>query len=249
MEFVNIQKNDSLAIIRLERGKVHALNDQVIKELQETLQQMENDNSISAIILTGTGKFFSFGFDIPGFMDYSPEAFTGFVTRFTDLYTYMFLYPKPIIAAINGHAIAGGCMLVTAADYRIMVTGKSKISLNEITFGALVFAGSVEMLKFCAGERNAELILASGDMYSAEEAQKMGLIDRVTAEDELMKEAQKTALAYAAKEFPAFTGIKRLLRKPVAERMIALEKESIREFIKVWYLPATREYLRKIEIH
>ncbi len=249
MDFINIQKDGNLAIIRLERGKVHALNDQVVKELHDTFKDMEHDDSVRAIILTGTGKFFSFGFDIPGFMNHSPEAFTGFVTRFTDLCTYMFLYPKPIIAAINGHVIAGGCILTTAADYRIMVTGKSKISLNEITFGSSIFASSVDMLKFCVGHRNAELILTTGNMYSAEDAHRMGLVDRVTSDENLMEESKKVALNYATKEPPAFTSLKMLSRKPVAEIMIAREREAIREFVKIWYSPATRAYLKKVTIH
>jgi enoyl-CoA hydratase/carnithine racemase len=248
MDFVHVDKDADLAVIRLERGKVHALNDQVIEEVHETFTALENDDSVKAVILTGTGKFFSFGFDIPGFMNHSPEAFTTFVTRFTKLYTYMFLYPKPVVAAINGHCIAGGCILATAADYRIMVSGKARIALNEVTFGSSIFAGSIEMLKFCAGSRHAELILTSGHMYSAEEAVNMNLVDLATSDDNLMDEAKRVAREYAAKENSAFVSLKNMLRKPVAEKMVAREGESIREFIKIWYLPATREYLKKIEI-
>lgn len=248
MEFVHVEMNEALATVRMERGKVHALNDQVIDELSQTFRELEKDEKTKAVILTGTGKFFSFGFDIPGFMDYSPEAFTRYVTNFTGFCTYLFLYPKPVIAAINGHAIAGGCILATAADYRVMVSGRAKISLNEITFGSSIFAGSVEMLKFCVGRRNAELVLTTGDMFSAEEARTIRLIDLVTTEPELMENARRIALDYAAKENPAFDSLKKLSRRPVADKIMAREPESIREFVKIWYSPATRGYLKKIEI-
>jgi enoyl-CoA hydratase/carnithine racemase len=248
MDFVNTTKDNNLAIVRLERGKVHALNDQVVEELHETFNNLVNDDTVKAVILTGTGKFFSFGFDIPGFMDHTPDEFTRFVTRFTDLATYMFLYPRPIIAAINGHAIAGGCILTLTADYRIMIAGKAKISLNEITFGSSIFAGSVEMLKASVGHRNAERILITGDMYSAEEAHEMGLVDQVTSDDKLMDDAKAIALKYSKKEKPAYVSLKNLLRKPVADDIIAREPDSIREFIKIWYSDRTREYLKNVKI-
>jgi len=248
MEFVNVDIKDTLATVRLERGKVHAINDQVVDELSQAFKKLEMDDSVKAVILTGTGKFFSFGFDIPGFIDYSPEAFTRFVTNFTGFCSYLFMYPKPIIAAINGHAIAGGCILTTAADYRVMVSGKAKISLNEITFGSSIFAGSVEMLKFCVGRRNAELILTTGAMFSAEEARSIRLVDLVTTESKLMENARRIAHDYAAKEGPAFESLKKLSRRPVAEKIFAREPEAIREFVKIWYSQATRKNLEKIEI-
>ena len=146
MSFVCVSTDGGLATVTLSRGKVNALNEPMIEQISGGLEGLENDDAVKAIILTGQGKFFSFGFDIPGFLSYSRDAFTRFVTKFTNLYTYMFLFPKPIVAAVNGHAIAGGCMLATACDHRIMVSGRARISLNEIGFGSSVFAGSVEML-------------------------------------------------------------------------------------------------------
>lgn len=116
---------------------------------------MEADHNLKAVILTGTGRLFSFGFDIPEFLSFSKEAFSDYLTGFTDLYTYLFSYPKPVVAALNGHTIAGGCMLALACDHRVMAAGKGKISLNEIAFGASVFAGYTEMLRFWVGSATA----------------------------------------------------------------------------------------------
>ncbi len=132
--------------------------------------------------------------DIPQIIPYSKEACYDFLIKFTELYTYMFGYPKPLIAALNGHTIAGGCMLAIACDQRIMVSGKAKISLNEIGFGSSVFAGSVEMLRFLVGSRYTSAVLVSGAMYSAEEAASMGLVDQITTEDKLITLAESKAL-------------------------------------------------------
>jgi enoyl-CoA hydratase/carnithine racemase len=130
-----------------------------------------------------------------------------------------------------------------------MVTGKAKISLNEITFGSAVLAGSVEMLKYCVGSRNSQSILYSGAMYSAEEACQLGLVDQVSSEDALTEDARKVAQELAQKDSLAFRGIKHLLRKPAAEQMIKREKHAILEFVDIWYSEQTWENLKAIKIH
>src|SRR5512133_1084020 len=156
MEFVSLSTSQQMAEICLKRGKVNALNEQTIDEIGSSLHRAADDPEVRAVILTGDGPFFSFGFDIPQFLGYSKESFSNFLEKFTTLYAYVFTYPKPVIAALNGHTIAGGCMLALACDFRIMAAGRAKISLNEITFGASVFAGSVAMLKFLVGGKNAQ---------------------------------------------------------------------------------------------
>ena len=222
MDFISVLKNDGIASITLNRGKVNALNEIIVEQLNDCFTELETDRETGSIILTGQGKFFTFGFDIPEFLNYPKDDFVRYLTKFTNLYTRIFLFPKPIVAALNGHTVAGGCMLATACDYRIMVSDKSKISLNEIDFGSSIFAGCVEMLGFCAGWKNAETILYSGGMYSADEALGLGLINMVSSMDDLINEAESKAHDLGQKGNIPFRSIKRLLRKPVAERMIQL---------------------------
>jgi enoyl-CoA hydratase len=247
MEHVKITHTPPVALVTLSRGKVNALNDAVIEELSRGFEEIQADSNVRAVILTGEGRFFSFGFDIPGFLPYSKEEFTRYLEKFTGLYTSLYLHPKPVVAALNGHAIAGGCMLASACDRRVMASGHAKISLNEVTFGASVFAGSVEMLRACVGSRNAERMLYSGAMYTAEEAAELGLVDRVTSPEHLMEAAMEEARGLAW-DGPAFRSLKGLLRGPIADRMRQREADSIREFVDIWYSAPTREKLKKIEI-
>ena len=249
MSFVHVSKDGEIATVTLSRGKVNALNEPMVEEITKSFADLATDNEVRSIIFTGSGKFFSFGFDVPEFLNYSKSDFIRFFEKFTNLYTYLFLFPKPIVAALNGHAIAGGCMLATACDLRLMVTGKAKISLNEITFGAPVPAGSVEMLRYCVGTSNAQSILYSGAMYSAEEAFQLGLVDQVSTEDNLAEDARNIAQELAQKDSFAFRSIKHLLRKPVAEEMIKREKNAILEFVDIWYSEQTRENLKEIGIY
>ena len=127
MSFILQNRREEIASLILARGKVNALNMELLKELRENLMQLAEDPKIKAVIVTGQGKFFSFGFDIPEFLTRPREEFVDFLKEFTSLYAYLYQYPKAVIAALNGHAVAGGCMLATACDYRLMVPGKARI--------------------------------------------------------------------------------------------------------------------------
>ena len=249
MSFMHVSKDGEIATATLSRGKVNALNEPMVEELTKSFEDLAIDNAVKSIIFTGTGKFFSFGFDVPEFLSYPKDDFVRYLEKFTKLYTDVFLFPKPVVAALNGHTIAGGCMLATACDFRLMVTGKARISLNEITFGAPVPAGSVEMLRYCVGSRHAQSILYSGAMYSAEQAFELGLVDQVSSEDALAEDARKVAQELAQKDSSAFRTTKHLLRKPVAEQMIKREKDAILEFVDIWYSEQTWENLKEIKIY
>ena len=100
-------------------------------ELRHVFDELAEDPAVRAVVLSGRGSFFSFGWDVPEFLSWPRERFTGFLESFTTLYLSMFQFPKPLVCAINGHAIAGGCMLAMACDERLMVTGRARIALTK----------------------------------------------------------------------------------------------------------------------
>jgi 3,2-trans-enoyl-CoA isomerase len=248
MDFMEVSRRDGIAEVALRRGKVNAIHEPMIRELRQCLEQLAGDAEAKAVTLTSRGPFFSFGFDIPELLKLQKPAFLGFTRSFAELYTYLFAYPKPLVAALNGHAIAGGCMLALACDRRLMVSGKARISLNEITFGSSLFAGSVRMLSFVVGERSAQTIACEGAMYSAEEAQRLGLVDEVCAPEALAADAEKAARRLAERDPAAYRSIKGLLRGPIAKEMAAAEPRSLFEFAEIWYSPSTWKNLQAITI-
>jgi len=248
MRHVSVSIEGGVAVVVLCRGKVNAIDEPTIDELKDCFRELGADEGARAVVFSGEGKFFSFGFDIPGFLGHSKPEFSRFLTKFTDLYTYLFTYPKPVVAALNGHTVAGGLMLALACDRRFMTAGKGKVALNELAFGSSVFAGSVEMLRFAVGNRNAEEVLYTGAMYFPEEALRLGLVDEVCPGEELLGKAMAAARDLGGKSQPAFQSIKRLMRDPVAERMRFRESASIEEFVDIWYSEATWRNLQEIRI-
>lgn len=248
MTFVHMEARDGIATVRLERGKVNALNEQVVDELSSCLRQLETDPAVRGVLLTGTGKFFSFGFDIPAFIGTPKEEFSAYLRKFTGLYRELFAHPRPVVAALNGHAVAGGCMLASACDARVMVKENARIGLNEIGFGSSLFAGSLEVLRFWVGDRRAQEVVYGGELYGAEQALSLGLVDATVGAAELLDESRRRLEALAAKPSAAFRSIKRALRQPVLEAMQRREEASIREFVDIWYSAETRAELEKIKI-
>jgi len=248
MDIINVSNHNEVTTVTLVRGKVHALNEASLDRLLVCLEEIRHDPGTRIVVLTGEGSFFSFGLDVPEIYEYSENDCARFLGKFTRLYTELYAFAKPVIAAINGHAIAGGCMLTNTCDYRVMVTGKARISLNEVTFGSSIFAGSVEILRGLVGTRHAETIAFTGRMFSAEEAAALGLVDKAVPPNLLAPTVVEVSENYKAIDLRAFAAIKRLTREPILEQIQRREQQSIQRFIDLWYSPETREKLKGIQI-
>jgi len=248
VSLIDIKIDEKIATITLNRPKVNALNEPLVDEIRAAFDDVENNDDVNAVILTGKGSFFSFGFDVPGFMSYPKDSFERYVLRYSELIKKIFMFPKPVIAALNGHTVAGGCILALACDFRIMVSGKAKISINEITFGSTLFTSAIEMLRYAAGSKSSQDIVYSGKMLSAEEAFSLGLIDKPVNEDDFVPLVAQTGQYFAAKDLVAFNGIKKLLKLETLKKIDGEEKDTVSEFVDIWYSEAMRENLKKIEI-
>jgi enoyl-CoA hydratase/carnithine racemase len=248
MEFVSIERHDQTAVVTLLRGKVNAIDRQVVAELSAVFDEIERDDTIRSVVLTGRGKFFSFGLDVPALYDLTPDEFTTFLKNFCGLCAELFLFPKPIVAAVNGHAVAGGCMLVIPCDAGIAVNTPINIALTEVMLGASLFASTVEMLRYRVSSKTAETLLLTGKSLDANSARTAGLIDEVVPLSELMPKAIAKAGNLAAHYGPGYKAIRRLIRQPIAERWGSREDESISEFVRIWYSRETRAKTKLITI-
>lgn len=248
MNSLEIRHSDGIATVRMSRGKVNALDGEMVTELRSAFRELARRDDVAGAVLTGTGAFFSFGLDVPSLYDLPPEEFAAFLRDFTALYTEMFGFPKPLVAAVNGHAAAGGCMLALAGDVRLMADGPGRIGLNEASFGSSLFAGSVEMLRFVVGDPAAVRVAHSGALFDVHAAAGIGLIDDVVPVEQLLDQARSRASTLGHGHAAAFRSIKSLLRHRVIATMRATEAASIDEFVQIWYSESTRKELQRIQI-
>jgi len=160
----------------------------------------------------------------------------------------MFLFPKPIVAALNGHAVAGGCVLALPCDTRIAADVTMSMALNEVALGASLFASTVEMLRYRLRNAEAEQLLLTGRMIDTKEALRIGLVDQVVEGSNLLPTALSRAQELAAQYGPGYVALRRLIRQRVADRWLRREEASIEEFVRIWYTPETRAKTRLVQI-
>ena len=230
---------DEVAVVTLDRPPANALTRASFEELTALLAELRDDAAVRAVILTGTGRFFSAGLDLFEVFGTDADAFRAFTIAFDAGFTALFAFPKPIVAAVNGHAIAGGAMLVAGADTRLVADGAAQIGFTEILVGVPFPASAFEIVRFtCAGPHLTE-VLYDGKTYQPRPAHERRLADEVVPAEELMTRARAVAADLGSRPPAAFAGIKRALRAEALARMQA-HAPGLDPVWDVWRTPEVR---------
>jgi len=189
-ETITVEKEGNIGIITLNRPPTNAVNFALLEDMEKALNQFEADKEVRALIITGAGeKGFSAGFDVT---EAARAAEIGDKGR--ALYTRIERFPKPVVAAINGYALGGGCELAMACHFRIMVNAeKAKIGCPEVNLGIIPGWGGTQRMPRLIGKTRALDMLIFGKRINAPEALEIGLINKVSQPGELMKDAKEFA--------------------------------------------------------
>jgi enoyl-CoA hydratase len=172
--------------------KLNILSPEMIDELKETFESIAADDNLRVVILTGEGKAFAAGADIKKMSTFSPLQARDFAEKGQELLNFIENMEKPVIAAINGYALGGGCELAMACDIRVAARS-AKIGQPEVRLGLIPgFAGTQRMLRL-VGPGMAKKLIFTGEHITAEEAFRIGLVDLVVDDDKLMEEAKSIA--------------------------------------------------------
>jgi len=204
MTYSNIltETHENVGLIRLNRPKaLNALSSELMIELGNALGKFESDHAIGAIVITGNEKAFAAGADIvemkdKSYMDAYKQDFI------TDNWEQVTRCRKPVIAAVSGYALGGGCELAMMCDF-IVAADNAKFGQPEINLGIIPGAGGSQRLTRAIGKAKAMDLCLSGRMMDAEEAERSGLVARIVAADKLMDEVIKLATEIASKSHPA----------------------------------------------
>jgi len=246
MALITIDNRREAVILTLSREVTNAINLALVNELSETLARLRDDPRCRGLVLTGTNeKFFSIGLDIPELFPLTPEEFTVFYRAFNRLCLDLFILPKPTVAALTGHAIAGGCILALCCDYRFIAEGNKLMGLNETKLGVPVPYPADRILQRLAGWSMAREIMDGGKFYGGMELLARGLVDRVLPMEKVLPAAIEKATALCDPSPEAFALIKRNRTEPVRASILADLDERERHFVGRWYSSQTRKLLEK----
>jgi enoyl-CoA hydratase/carnithine racemase len=200
LENLLVERDGSVAVVAVNRPKVlNALNSATLDELRRTILSLKHDDSVRSVIVTGAGeKAFIAGADINELAEQSPVTGRDHAMRGQHVFDLIEGMGKPVIAAINGYALGGGCELAMACTIRL-AADTAKLGQPEINLGIIPgYAGTQRLARLVGRGRALELLL-TGDQISAHEAYRIGLVNRVVPAAELMTEARTLAAALAAK--------------------------------------------------
>ena len=228
---MRIEREHDVAVLVLEWGKANAMNFAFLDALDGLLDQL---GAARAAVITARGSIFSGGLDLPALVDLPPAGFRDFIDRFTAVMLRIFELPVPVVAAVNGHAIAGGCALALQADVRVMSGGK--IGLTEAQLGLGLPPVILEALRAQVPARSLVPIALEGRLFTPDEALAVGLIDAVAADARgaAVQRARQLATAGARQ-------IKAVLRAPVAK----LIRESANAgWTDTWFAPGAQDLVR-----
>jgi enoyl-CoA hydratase len=231
---------DEVAVLRMADGKVQALDLELVEALESALDAVDRDDR-AAVVLTGTGASFSAGVDLFRLVEGGEPYVRRFLEALSSVLRRLFLLPRPVIAAVNGHAIAGGLVLVCACDLRLLARGNGRLGVPELAVGLPFPALALEIVRFAAPRAHVQQLVYRGLRLDADAALAHGLVDEQVDPDALLPLALERARELARLPSDAFALAKRQLRLPALELLDrhgpALDEEVLRQ----WCAPAASE--------
>ncbi len=200
-ETIQIKTDGNVGVITLNRPEaLNALNAQMTGEIAQALAEYEADSEIGCVVLTGSKKAFAAGADIKELQD---RSFIDIYMKdpFVETWESVSRFKKPIIAAVSGYALGGGCEIAMMCDF-ILAADNAKFGQPEINLGVMPGAGGTQRLARFVGKAKTMEMCLTGRMMDAEEAERAGLVSRIISADDLLEEAMKTAQTIAEKSLP-----------------------------------------------
>ncbi len=240
---IHLDHRDSVTVLRIEHGKANAVDTDLFEDLNRALDEAEASSS-GALVLTGTGSMFSAGVNLFKVADGGAEYLETFLPLLSSSVRRLFRFHRPVIAAVNGHAIAGGCILAAACDRRVMNQDKGKIGVTELMVGVPFPVDALEILRFQLPDRTVQDLVYSGRTLDAATALEIGLVEEVAPGDEVVEQACKLARKLSSIPGDAFATTKRQIRQPTIELMERTSPEVDPKVLEIWSRPETLASIR-----
>jgi len=236
--------DDVVSVLHLDGGKANAMSQAFLARTNELLDRFEASGARAAVII-GAGNAFSAGLDLPSLLALDRSGLRSFIGLFEATMLRVFQIPRPVVAAVNGHAIAGGCVLALQADVRIAAAGGARLGLSEVAIGIGLPSSVLETLRGQVPPASLVPIALEARVCGVDEALQLGLVDEVVPPESLLPRAIERARALAAGGAAAFAQVKLGLRRPaleIIERRREIEAEA---WLDTWFSPEGQRRLRE----
>src|SRR5262249_8570875 len=228
----DIEVVDGCAVVRMNTNKVNVQNDHFFADLHRAFDRLEREFSDLPMVLTGQGDVFSAGIDFQYsfeiFGSGSPDKICAWYRGYRETNLRIFQYPRPTVAAVNGHAIAGGLITALDCDFRVAARKSAKFGLNEVPIGIPMPAAYIEIIKYALRHQAGALTRLRGLLYTLEESEKLGFFNEVCEPDQLLSTAIRWAKCITPDSNTAYAMSKKAMQdsvvRQIEKRTIALDE-------------------------
>jgi enoyl-CoA hydratase len=225
---INLKTDNGIAFVTITHGKANALDLELSEELEKCFAQIA-ESPARAVVITGQGRIFCAGVDLIRLSSGGADYVREFLPALHRAFNAILFFPKPVVAAVNGHAIAGGCVLACASDRRIMARGNGRIGVTELLVGVPFPAVAFETMRLAVPKKYLPELLYTGATFEVDAALERGLVDAVVPPDELMPRAIAAAEQFAS-----------LSRESLERDGAATDKVAT----EIWAAEPTMRYIR-----
>jgi enoyl-CoA hydratase len=240
---IGVSQHGRIAVLTLSHGKANTLDTEFCRAITGQFAKLKKA-AVDAVVITAQGPIFSAGVNLIRASEGGPKYLRSFLPALNTMYDAVFNFPKPVVAAVNGHAIAGGCVLACCADYRLMARGNGRVGVTELLVGLPFPALAFEVMRFATGPRYFSELIYTGETYPGDAALERGLLHEIVEPDGLNDRALAAAGMLAQLSPVAFVQTKAQMRFPVTERIKRDGKKTNAAVTKIWTSPKAVETIK-----
>jgi enoyl-CoA hydratase len=241
---IEVKHDNGIAILHMRHGKANALDTELCQALVDALERSRA--AASAVVLTGDDRIFSAGVDLVRLLKDGSDYRRALVQSLGQVLDSLFFYPRPVVAAVNGHAIAGGCVLACAADHRVMTREAARIGVPELLVGVPFPAIAFEIMHATTTPYHLQQLMYRGLTCEPLQALAWGLVDELVDKEHVLERALVRASELSAIQSRAFELTKLQVRLPVRERLQqASTRQTDAQVVEAWNSPAVVEAIRQ----
>lgn len=245
-----IEQVDDVVVVVMNSDRMNLINNMFLNDLNEAFDIIEDEYSENAVVLTSGGDVFSAGLDInnsyPLFKEGDIEKIEEWYVHLRDSILRVFSFKNPLVAAVNGHAIAGGLVLALCCDFRLAIGSNARFGLNEVTIGFPLPSAIAEIVIYTLGASVTERLLFDGHLFESEDALKLGFFHKLTEKDDILPIAVEYAKQFNKAQISAYGYTKMAMRQSVIRDIEKYSFEFDRELPKILSSDQTVESFGKL---